>query len=161
MKIEESEEDIGSVESVEEDILQVKEKQLPNLRKAESTNSRLILIILALVFLAPFLKGIFSGAAGVLVTIILLPFLLAFALGVAVIGLLISGAACLAAGIPLCFRLISVGILTIGVGFVLIAAGMACLALLAYLTVRWLPVIVISGENLMERFFHRKDGRKI
>lgn len=141
-----------------EDSRQSEHDQLPDLRKQKRTNSTIILSIIALVFLAPLLKGLFGGAAGILVTILLLPFLIAFGLGVASIGMLIGGVACVAVAIPLCFTAAPIGFLTIGAGFVITAVGIISLVLLIHVAWRLLPVIVNGITNLIGRIFHRKDG---
>lgn len=141
-----------------EDAREPRNSQLPEVQNAGKTNSKMILAIIGLIFLAPLLKGIFSGALGVVVTILLLPFLIVFGLGVAAIGLLIGGVACTVAGIPLCFSSLPVGILTIGVGFVLGAIGFASLALLVSLAIRWLPRILAFVMGTIGKAFGRKGA---
>lgn len=140
-----------------EDTRENRHDQVPEILGQNRMNSKIILAIIALVFLSPLLKGIFSGAIGVIVTILLLPFLIVFALGVASIGLLIAAFVCMVVGIPLCFTQTPVGILTIGVGFILGAAGLASLAALAYMAAKWLPKIVSFVTNLIRKVFHRKE----
>lgn len=141
-----------------QDTRESREVQLPRIRGQKITNSSIILAIIALIFISPLLKGLFGGAFGVIVTIILLPFLVVFALGVAAIGLLIGGIACVAAGIPLCFGTIGIGILTIGVGFILTSAGFASFAALIWMVLKFLPKILNYTTNLIGKIFHRKGA---
>lgn len=141
-----------------EDSREGKHDQVPVVRGDRRTNSRIILAIIALIFLSPLLKGLFSGVIGVVVTIVLLPFLIVFALGIAAIGLLISAVACVTAGIPLCFGSAPVGILTIGVGCILGAVGMGSLAALFYIASKWLPKIVAFVTGLIGKIFHRGEA---
>jgi uncharacterized membrane protein len=134
--------------------------QVPQTYRSSSRKSLIIMIIIGMVFLSPFIKDLFGGAARVLVTILLLPFLLAFALGVATIGMLIGGIACVAVGIRMCFATPGAGILTIGIGCILAAVGIVAFLLLLYLGTTWLPKIVHSVSNLVGRVFHRKDGAR-
>lgn len=143
-----------------EDTREPKHTELPEVLNPPKNNSRIILAIIALIFLSPFLKGLFSGAAGVLITILLLPFLAVFALGVAAIGLILGGLASVASGIPLCFASAPVGILTIGVGCILGAGGLASLAALTYIASRWLPRVIAFFTNLFYRIFHRKEANR-
>ncbi|MBQ0000465.1 MAG: DUF1700 domain-containing protein [Clostridiales bacterium] len=139
-----------------EDVREPKLEQLPEVRYSKN-NSKVILAIIALIFLAPLIKGIFSGVIGVIVTIVLLPFLVVFALGAASIGLLVGGIACIVAGIPLCFASLPLGILTIGVGCLIGALGLASLVLMVSLAGKWLPKIFAFITNRVSSFAHRKE----
>ena len=57
-------------------------------------------------------------------TIILLPFLLAFGIGAGVISLLIGGIFLAVLGIRLCASYVAGGVLSIGIGFILTAIGL-------------------------------------
>jgi hypothetical protein len=157
--LKESNESYGEYsESGYEDSRSPRHEQVPQPYGRSRTNSVIILAIIALVFLAPFIKGIFGGVAGVLVTILLLPFLLAFALGVASIGMLIGGIACVAVGVTLCFSNPPAGFLTMGVGFILAALGIGAFLLLFYIASKWLPRLLRGVTSLAGRIFHRKGG---
>lgn len=142
-----------------EDVREEQYRQMPRTYKRYRNNSILILAVIALVFLAPLIKGIVGGVGGVILTILLLPFLVAFALGVAAIGLTIAGAACVAAGIPLCFipGETAIGILTMGLGFILAAVGILAFVLLVYLGSRLLPGLIRLVTDFLGRLVHRKD----
>ncbi|MDO5337274.1 MAG: DUF1700 domain-containing protein [Eubacteriales bacterium] len=122
--------------------------------------SRLILAVILLIFLAPIIKGVLGGAAGVLVTLILLSFLLAFGAGACALGLLIAGICVVGAGIGICVTNPAVGILLIGIGFLLLTVG----ALFAIATV-WMggkavPWFVRKVTDFLDRFLHKRKGGK-
>jgi uncharacterized membrane protein len=135
--------------------------QVPQTYRSSRRKNLIIMIIIGMVFLSPFIKDLFGGVARIFVTILLLPFLLAFALGVATIGMLIGGIACVAVGIRMCFLTPAAGILTIGIGSILAAVGIVAFLLLLYLGTTWLPKIVHGVlSSLVRRVFCRKDGAR-
>lgn len=118
----------------------------------------LVLILILLVFCAPFLTGAFGGVMGVLITIILLPVIAVFVIGALALGLTIGGAACAAAGIALCFSYPATGILTVGVGCIMAALGILFLVAFVWVAGRLLPVMIRKTTDFIQRLFDR--GRK-
>lgn len=66
-------------------------------------NAGVILALILLVFVSPLIKGAVGGILGVIVTLALLPFLLVFGIGAAVLVLFAVGIAAFGAGIGACF----------------------------------------------------------
>ena len=122
------------------------------------SNAKGILLLILLVFLSPVITGAAGGIFGVLITIILLPFLLVFGFGAGGIGCMIGAAACLAAGIGLSFTHIASGILTIGIGFILLALGIVLFVLAVWLGGKVVPWLIRKGTDLIHNILQR--GRK-
>lgn len=120
-------------------------------------NGGVILVLILLVFLSPFIKGAVGGLLGVIVTIALLPFLLIFALGAAAFGLVIGAGACIGAGIGLCFSYAGAGILTIGIGCLLMALGILFFAALGGVAGRFLPWFLRKVTDFGYNLLHRKE----
>lgn len=123
-------------------------------------NAGIILVLILLIFISPLVKGAVGGILGVIVTIAMLPFLIVFALGAAVLGLVIGGIACGVTGIGLCFSNPAAGVLCIGIGCILAAVGLLLLALLVYVAGRLLPKLLRMFTDFCYRLLHRgrKDG---
>ena len=66
-------------------------------------NAGVILALILLVFVSPLIKGAVGGILGVIVTLALLPFLIVFGIGAAVLVLFAVGIAAFGAGIGACF----------------------------------------------------------
>ncbi len=122
-----------------------------------------ILLLILLVFAAPVITGAVGGILGVVITILLLPFLLIFAFGAAAIGILAGAAGTVISGINLCFGAPAAGILTIGVGCLLAALGMAFCIVTVWIVCRILPKIFYKIMDLAQRIFHRgrRNGEEI
>ena len=122
-----------------------------------------ILLLILLVFAAPVITGAVGGILGVVITILLLPFLLIFAFGTAAIGILAGAAGTVISGINLCFGAPAAGILTIGVGCLLAALGMAFCIVTVWIACRILPKIFYKIMDLAQRIFHRgrRNGEEI
>lgn len=123
-------------------------------------NSRLILVLILLVFAAPLIKGAVGGIFGILITIALLPFLIVFGLGAAVFGLGIGGVVSIVTGIGLCLATPAAGVLCIGVGCILIAVGIILLVLLVWVASKVLPKLFQKFTDFCYNLLHRerKDG---
>ena len=135
--------------------------QMPARRgRVGKQNAKFILIIILLVFASPFISGAASGVLGALVTILLLPFILVFALGAAVLCVTAAGIACGVAGIGMCFASPALGILCIGIGCVLIAVAILLLLLLIWLAGKMLPKLIRKATDVCHNILHRerKDG---
>lgn len=123
------------------------------------------LIILGLIILSPFLVGATGGILGVVIAIALIPFLAAFAVGACVLGFFAGAAACVAAGISLCFVYPGAGVLTLGIGCFFAAGGILSVLILVWSAGTALPWIlrkVTDGfHNLINKEEKRKDGVEI
>lgn len=116
----------------------------------------IILVLILLVFLSPFIKGAVGGLVGVVVTIALLPFLLVFGLGAAALGLIIGAGACIGAGIGLCFSFAGAGILTIGIGCLLMALGILFCLAIGGIAGRLLPWFLRKITDFCYNLLHRR-----
>ena len=101
--------------------------------KEKRSNSRLILILIALVFLSPFIVGAASGVFGILLVLILLPFLVIFVSGVVAFGLIVGACACIGTGVGLLFSNAAAGLLVMGIGAILMAFGILCCIFVGWL----------------------------
>lgn len=122
-----------------------------------------ILILILLVFAAPMITGAVGGILGVVITILLLPFLLIFALGSAAIGILAGALGTVISGINLCFGTPAAGILTIGIGCLLAALGLAFCTVTVWIACRILPKLFYKIRDFIWRIIHRerRDGEDI
>lgn len=129
----------------------------------KKSNAPMILTIVLLVFLSPFLAGALGGVLGVLLCIVFLPFILVFGLGAAVFALAVGGVFCLVTGIGACAAYPAIGMLTIGIGCLMLAVGI--LALLALIQIAWklLPMLLRKTTDFCSQLLNRqrKDGAKI
>ena len=114
------------------------------------------LIIILLIFVAPFLSGTINGFFGILVTIILLPFLIIFGVGACVIGLIIGGLVTLFAGIGVCAANPAMGVLSIGIGCILTAVGLLGTVFVVWFASRFLPWLLRGFTDLCHRLLHRE-----
>lgn len=121
-------------------------------------NAKGILLLILLVFLSPVITGAAGGIFGVLITIILLPFLLVFGLGAGGVGCIIGAVFCAAAGIGICFTHAATGILTIGIGCILMALGIVFLVLAVWMGGKLVPWLMRKVTDLIHNILQR--GRK-
>lgn len=128
----------------------------------KKSNGPMILTIILLVFLSPFLAGALGGILGVLLCIVFLPFILVFGLGAAVFALAVGGVFCLVTGIGACAAYPAIGMLTIGIGCLMLAVGI--LVLLALIQIAWklLPMLLRKTTDFCSQLLNRqrKDGAK-
>ena len=96
-------------------------------------------------------------------TIILLPFLLAFGIGAGVISLLIGGIFLAVSGIRLCASYVAGGVLSIGIGFILTAIGLVGLVFAVWAAANLIPRFLRWFTDWCHRILHRerKDGKRI
>lgn len=134
--------------------------EMPVKRNSRSRRGRgtLTLIIILLIFLAPFLTGTIKGALGLIVAIIFLPFLVIIAGGAVVIGLLIGGVVTLFAGIGVCVADPAVGVMSMGIGCILTAAGLLGMVFVVWFASRLLPGVLRGFTDLCHRLLHRERG---
>lgn len=128
----------------------------------KKNHASVILVLILLVFLAPFLSGAVGGILGIVIAIALLPFIAIFVFGVCAVAFLISGIVCGVSGIAICFENPPVGVLTIGIGCLLTAAAILFLVALVW-TAGWLLPKLLNKftalcHNILQR--ERKDGKQ-
>lgn len=123
--------------------------------------ARVILILILLVFLFPFIKGAVGSVLGVLVMILLLPFLLALVLGAGTIVMAIAGVACIVAGIGICAMIPAVGVLTIGIGCLMITLGILLLLLFVWIALGILPKLIRRVTDFCNRLLCREKKEKV
>ena len=124
--------------------------------KEKGANSRFILILIALVFLSPFLVGAASGVFGILLVLVLLPFLAIFVSGVVAFALIVSACACIGVGVGLLFSNGAVAFLTMGIGGILMAVGILFCIFTGWLSSRILPWILRGVTDFLHRILYRK-----
>lgn len=122
--------------------------------------SRLILAGILLIFLAPLIKGVLGGAAGVLVTLILLPFLIVFGIGACAFGLVVAGICMVGAGIGVCVANPAVGILLMGIGFLILTVGTLLAIATVWMGGKTVPWFVRKATDFLDRFLHKRKGGK-
>lgn len=128
----------------------------------KKNNAGIILVLILLVFLAPFLSGAVGGILGIVIAVALLPFIAIFVFGVCTIAFLISGIACGVAGIAMCIGNPPAGVLTMGIGCLMTAAAILFLVALVW-TAGWLLPKLLNKftalcHNILQR--ERKDGKR-
>ena len=121
----------------------------------------IILALIVLVFAAPLIKGLFGGVLGILVTLALLPFLLTFFAGVGSIILVIGAAACIVVGIAMAVSLPPAGILTIGIGCLMMALGLLLLLLTVWFTGKILPAILRKFTGFCSNLLNGRKAGKV
>lgn len=125
-------------------------------RAEKMRSSRLILAVILLVFLSPFIIGAAGGALGVIAVIALLPFILVFAAGAGGLALVIGAIVCVVMGIGLCGATPAAGMLTIGVGCLLLALGILFCVLAVWLVGRVLPKLLRKVTDFCYSLLHRE-----
>ena len=123
----------------------------------------LILILILLVFLSPFITGTVGGVVGFIIALVMLPFMLVFGIGAVVVGLLIAGICVLTAGIGVCPASPAVGILTVGIGCLLLALALVSLVFTVWLVTKALPALLKGFTDFCHRLIHRegKGGKTV
>ena len=121
----------------------------------------LILALIVLVFAAPLIKGVFGGVVGVIVTLALLPFLLTFFVGAGSVALVIGAVLCVIVGIPLAVSMPPAGILTIGIGCLMMALGLLFLALTVWFGGKMLPAILRKFTGFCSNIINGRKAEKV
>ena len=143
------------------------ERQMPEKRNGyhadrKQRRSVIILILIALVFVSPFIEGAAGGVFGLLLAILLLPFLVILGLGAASIGLIVGGVLCAIAGMSLCVTSAAACLFTVGIGCILLAVGVLLMMLTVTIAEKALPKIIRKFTDFCGSLLHkeRKDGAK-
>lgn len=123
-------------------------------------NAGIILLLIFLVFAAPLIHGVVGGIFGVIITILLLPFLLIFGLGAAALGLIAGAVGTIIPGIISCFGNPAAGILAIGIGCLLMALGILLGVAAVWLALKIIPALVRKFTDFCQRILRklRRDG---
>lgn len=123
--------------------------------KKKGTNSRFILLLIALVFLSPFLITAASGVFSVLLVVVLLPFLAIFVSGVMAFALIVAGCACIGGGVGLLFSNVAVGLLVMGIGGISMAIGILFCILTGWLGSTIFPWILRKTTDFFQKILYR------
>ena len=123
--------------------------------KEKGSNSRLILILIALVFLSPFIITAASGVFSVLLVVVLFPFLAIFVSGVVALSLIIAAAACIGGGIGTLAANTAVGLLVMGIGCILFTLGILFCILTGWLGSTILPWILRKVTDFFQKIVYR------
>ena len=115
--------------------------------KEKRSNSRLILILIALVFLSPFIVGAASGVFGILLVI--------FVSGVVAFGLIVGACACIGTGVGLLFSNAAAGLLVMGIGAILMAFGILCCIFVGWLGSKIFPWILRKVTDFLNKILYR------
>ena len=105
--------------------------------KEKGSNSRFILILIALVFLSPFIITAASGVFSILLVVILFPFLAIFVSGVVAFAFIVAACACISVGVGILVTNTAVGLLVMGIGCLLFASGILFCILTGWLGSRF------------------------
>ena len=127
----------------------------------KGSNAGVILVLILLVFISPLIKGAVGGVLGFIVALALLPCLIVFGIGAAVVGLFAAGIAVIGAGIGACFSAsIGFGILGIGVGLLILALALVGLVFLVWAATKVLPAILRKFIDFCSRLVNRGSKKK-
>ena len=127
----------------------------------KGSNAGVILVLILLVFISPLIKGAVGGVLGFIVALALLPFLIVFGIGAAVVGLFAAGIAAIGAGIGACFSAsIGFGILGIGVGLLILALALVGLVFLVWAATKVLPAILRKFVDFCSRLVNRGSKKR-
>lgn len=129
----------------------------------KKNNAGVILLLIFLVFASPFIKGLAGGVLGVVITILLLPFLLVFGIGAAALGLIVGGGSMIISGIAVCFSHPAAGILTIGGGCLLAALGILLGIAAVWLALWMIPRLIRKFTDFCQKTWRRirKEGDSV
>ena len=118
----------------------------------------LILAVILLVFISPFVKGAFGGILTFVIGILLLPFWLIVGLGIGSVILLIFGIVAIGAGVGICATMTGTGIMSMGIGCLLIALGILMVLGLISIAIRIVPKWFRKITDFCSRLLYRKKG---
>ncbi len=133
-------------------------------QEKKKNSAAVTLVLILLVLFSPLLCAEAEGILGVVLAVILLPFIFTFALGAAAVALFLGGIACLAAAIPICAIYPAAGILTIGIGLLLFAFCILFLTALVAAAGKMLPWLWGKCTETCRNLFNnkeRKDGERV
>lgn len=115
------------------------------------------LLIVLLIFASPFLLGIGGGLLGGMIGLIFAALGILLAVILCGVAFLISGIVCFVVGIVrIVFSPIE-GLVTAGVGSLLLAAGILLTLLFIWCMFKWFPTMFRGIINLIQRLFYRGE----
>ena len=123
--------------------------------KEKGSNSRFILILIALVFLSPFIITAASGVFSILLVVILFPFLAIFVSGVVAFAFIVAACACMSVGVGTLVTNTAVGLLVMGIGCLLFASGILFCILTGWLGSTIFPWILRKVTDFLQKIVYR------
>ena len=123
--------------------------------KEKGSNSRFILILIALVFLSPFIITAASGVFSILLVVILFPFLAIFVSGVVAFAFIVAACACISVGVGILVTNTAVGLLVMGIGCLLFASGILFCILTGWLGSTIFPWILRKVTDFFQKIVYR------
>lgn len=120
------------------------------------SSGKVALILILLVFFSPFLTGAVGGVLGVLVTILLFPFLLVFGAGVLSLGLIIGALGMGVWGVSLFAGSAASAILTLGIACIMLAVGILLAAVLFWAAAKVFPKLLRKFTDFCYDLLHRE-----
>lgn len=123
--------------------------------KEKGSNSRFILLLIALVFLSPFIITAASGVFSILLVVILFPFLAIFVSGVVAFTFIVAACACISVGIGTLITNTAVGLLVMGIGCLLFASGILFCILTGWLGSTIFPWILRKVTDFFQKIVYR------
>ena len=121
----------------------------------KGSNSRFILLLIALVFLSPFIITAASGVFCILLVVILFPFLAIFVSGVVAFAFIVAACACISVGIGTLITNTAVGLLVMGIGCLLFASGILFCILTGWLGSTIFPWILRKVTDFFQKIVYR------
>ena len=117
------------------------------------------LLVILIVFASPILLGVGGGLLGGVIGLIAAVFAVLVAVAICGVAFPIAGIACVVVGI---FRMAfspAEGLVTTGVGSILLALGILVVLLFVWVTFKWIPALFRGCVNLFQRLFHIGERR--
>ena len=116
--------------------------------KEKGSNSRFILILIALVFLSPFIITAASGVFSILLVVI-------FVSGVVAFAFIVAACACMSVGVGILVTNTAVGLLVMGIGCLLFASGILFCILTGWLGSTIFPWILRKVTDFFQKIVYR------
>lgn len=117
------------------------------------------LIIVLIIFASPLLIGVGGGLLGGLVGVILGALGIILAVVLCGVAFIIAGAVCFVVGIVRIIFNPLEGVVTTGIGSLLLAAGILLTLLFIWCVFKWFPALLRTIVNWCQRLFHRSGRR--
>ena len=117
------------------------------------------LIIVLLVFASPVLVGVGGGILGGLVGVLGALLGIAVAVIACAVAFVVAGIVLFVVGIVRVFLMPVEGLITIGLGSLMLAIGILFTLLFIWCAFKWIPALFRGCVNLFQRLFHRGERR--
>jgi len=115
------------------------------------------LIIILIVFASPILLGVGGGLLGGLIGIVCAIFGVLIAVIACGVAFVIAGLVCFVVGLVRIVISPIEGLITTGVGSLMLAAGIILTLLFIWCTIKWFPAMFRGMINLIQGLFHRSE----